>query len=132
MKRPDPSLLRVSLKTFLGEAQYRKFLEAGARAPLKYWQEQAWQKFIERYPQLEVTDTERADALEVCPVHERALHWGLTAFTDGMDFADPPERRELFPCAPHLPLEPDGLMRVHYCPDCIEAEAAYLAQRRKR
>jgi hypothetical protein len=134
VERPDPSLLRVSLKTFLGEAQYRKFLEAGARDPLKHWQEQAWQEFIERYPQLEVTATERMDALDVCPVHECGLLRGLTESTIGMEI-DPapcPERRELFPRAPLLGLKPDGLMPVRYCPQCVAAQEEFFRQRRKR
>jgi hypothetical protein len=134
VKRPDPSLLRVSLKTFLGEVQYRKFLEAGVREPLQDWQEQAWQKFIERYPQLEVTATERLDALDVCPVHECALLRGFTESRIGVeiDLAPCPERSTLFPCAPLLGLKPEGLQLVRYCPECIAAQEEFFRQRRGR
>lgn len=132
LNRPEPALIRVSLKTFLGEEQYRKFLEAGVREPLKDWQERAWEKFIERYPQLAVTATERFDALDVCPVHERALLPGFTdSMTDG-NFAPDPDRLDHYPRAPWLPLLPAGIQRVRYCPDCIAEKAEYLKRKSQR
>ncbi len=131
MKRPDPSLIRVSLKTFLGEDQYREFLEAGAREPLKHWQERAWDEFIERYPQLAVTATERADALDVCPAHECALLAGFTESLTGVDIN--PTQRQIFPRAPPIPLSPSGgIQRVRYCPTCVAEKAEYDKHQPKR
>lgn len=126
-------MIRVSLKTFLGEDKYREFLEAGAREPLKHWQERAWDKFIERYPELAVTATERFDALDVCPVHERALIAGFTESLTGLDINADPARRLLFPRAPLLPLSPSGgITRVRYCPTCVAVKAEHDKQQQRR
>jgi hypothetical protein len=127
----DPSLLRVSLKHFLGEPQYRKFLEAGAKEPLRYWQERAWAQFIERYPELAATATERADALNVCPAHERPLSVGYTESPEGKDLHRTPEERELFPRSPLLPVG-GGIHRVLYCPVCVSEEEQYRHQQRRK
>ena len=126
MPRPDPSVLRVSLKTFLGEEKYRQFLEAGAQDPLRFWQERAWAAFTKRYPELSVTPTERADALNVCPKHEGLLQIGFSDLPGERDFRDTAVERKLFPRASLMPvLSSSGAVRFSYCTACTAERQKY-------
>ena len=96
----DYSVLRACFKNFLGEEQYRKFLAAGVGFELLFWQERAWERFADAYPQFRMTDSERLEALGVCPAHERPLQLGYTASTEGINFRPrSPEEVRLFPRA---------------------------------
>ena len=128
MKNVNASVLRACFKSFLGEQEYRKFLEAGSAEPLKYWQEKAWEKFVSTHPELNVTSTERREALDVCPAHEKPLITGFTDSPSGRYFGNPQKRSQDFPMAPHMPLVTDGVFRVRYCKECIAAQAAHSAR----
>lgn len=132
MNTVSSPVLRACLKAFLGEPEYRKFLEAGATEPLKFWQERAWEKFIAEYPEMAVTSEERASALDVCPAHEAALLAGFTDSPEGRTFVNTPEMRRRFPNAPLMPLLAVGVNRVKYCPQCISAKNEYFAARSNR
>lgn len=122
----DYSVLRACFKNFLGEEPYRKFLAAGVGFELLFWQERAWERFADAYPQFRMTDSERLEALGVCPAHERPMHIGYTASTEGINFRPrSPEEVLLFPRAPFLPLQAEGgVRRVRYCPVCVDVAAA--------
>lgn len=132
MNMVSSAVLRASLKAFLGEPEYRKFLEAGAAEPLKFWQERAWEKFIAEHPELAVTSEERASSLDVCPAHESALMVGFTDSPEGHTFIKTPEMRRDFPNAPLMPLLAVGVNRVKYCPQCLSAQNEYFAARSKQ
>ena len=132
MSNVSAAALRASLKAFLGEQDYRKFLEAGAADPMKFWQEKAWQKFVAEHPEMAVGSDERASALDVCPVHEVPLMAGFTDSPEGHTFINPPEMQRDFPRAPLMPLLPIGVCRVKYCQQCISAKADYLATRNQQ
>jgi hypothetical protein len=123
------SVLRACLKAFLGEDDYRKFLEEGARDPLRYWQERAWARFVAAHPSLAVSSQERADALDVCPAHERMLVSGYTEPLPECRLDRPHEWKHSFPRAPLMPLTPHGTSRVLYCPECIIAETNWRKNR---
>ncbi len=129
MSSVTASVLRACFKAFLGEQDYQKFLEAGAAEPLGFWQERAWDKFVTAHPQFNVTPAERAEALDVCPAHEKPLLEGFTDSPDGYNFFSPPERRSEFPRAPLMALVPIGVRRVKYCQQCMAAQAEYFARR---
>jgi hypothetical protein len=128
MRYVNASVLRACFKAFLGEQEYRKFLEAGSAEPLKYWQEKAWEKFVSTHPEMNVTSTERREALDVCPTHEKPLITGFTDSPAGFYFGNPRERRQDFPMAPHMPLVTAGVCWVKYCQDCVAAQAAHFAR----
>jgi hypothetical protein len=133
MPRPDPAVLRATLKSFLGEEEYFKFLNAGVREPMRFWQERAWEKFIAKYPALSVTPTEKIDALDVCPAHECSLQTGFTESIEGMNFRPrSPEEQKLFPRASWLPVSSSGLRVVRYCQKCEEVQAKYLGKKARR
>lgn len=123
------SVLRACFKTFLGEEDYRKFLDAGARDPLSYWQEKAWERFVSAHPSLAVSSYERAEAFEVCPVHERPLISGYTEPPFGYLLPRSSDWKLLFPRAPLMPLTPHGTKRVSYCTECVVAESKWLKSR---
>ena len=130
MPRPDPAVLRASLKAFLGEEEYFKFLDAGVRGPLRSWQERAWEQFMATYPNLSVTPTEMVDALEVCPAHECSLQIGFTDSSEGMNFRPrSPEEKRLFPRAAWLPVSSSGVQLIYYCPRCEGVKAEYLSEK---
>ena len=126
MSRPDPAVLRASLKAFLGEEKYFKFLDAGVRQPMRFWQERVWEQFLAKYPNLSVTPTEMIDALEVCPAHECSLQIGFTESTEGIYFRPrSSEEQQLFPRAAWLPVSSSGVQLVRYCPRCEKAKSEY-------
>ena len=128
MKSVAPEVLRAVLRTFLGDRDYRRFLDAGVCSPLKYWQERVWCKFVELHPELAVSDSEREEMLSVCPVHGSCLLVGYTADIDsGMDFApSSPYALHNYPRAPLLRLiDGVGPRRVLYCESCVANRHAH-------
>lgn len=119
MNSVSPSVLRACFKTFLGEEDYRKFLDAGTAGQLRQWQTKAWERFVTAHPSMAMSSQERADALDVCPAHEKALLVGFTESPEGHYFRHPPERKLRFPRAPLMPLTPHGVQRVRYCSECL-------------
>jgi len=132
MNTVSSAVLRACLKSFLGEPEYRKFLEAGAADPLKFWQERAWEKFIAEHPEMAVTSEERASALDVCPAHESMLIVGFTDSPEGHTFINTPEMRRDFPCAPLMPLIAGGITRIKHCPQCLSAKREHFEIRNKQ
>lgn len=129
MNTVNAAVLRACLKAFLGEQDYRKFLEAGAAEPMKFWQERAWEKFTTEYPEMAVLSDERASAFDVCPVHESPLNGGFTDSPKGHTFINAPAMQRDFPRALSMPLVPVGINRVTYCQKCVAAKAEYFATR---
>jgi hypothetical protein len=125
------AVLRACLKSFLGEPEYRKFLEAGAADPMKFWQERVWRAFVAEHPEMAVTPQERSSVLNVCCAHEVELLVGYTDSPEGYTFSHPPEERRDFPYAPQMPLIATGVNCVKYCPQCLSAKAEYVAARYK-
>ncbi|MDT9002238.1 hypothetical protein RQP53_23360 [Paucibacter sp. APW11] len=132
MSNISAATLRACLKAFLGEQEYRRFLEAGAADPMKFWQERSWEKFVTEHPEMAMRSDERASALDVCPAHEAPLMAGFTDSPEGHTFMNTPEMRHVFPCAPLMPLLPAGVYRVKYCQQCISAKAEYFASRKQQ
>ncbi|MCE4557196.1 hypothetical protein [Pelomonas cellulosilytica] len=129
MSNVSPNALRASLKAFLGEQEYRKFLEAGAADPMKFWQEKSWERFVAEHPEMAIGSDERASALDVCPAHEAPLLAGFTDSPEGHTFTNTPEMQRDFPRAPLMPLLVAGVCRVKYCQLCISAKAEHVANR---
>ena len=66
----EAAILRQALAAFLGEIQYRKFVDRGMhRGRLAYWPELAWSRFAAAYPELAVGPDELTAALRVCHLH---------------------------------------------------------------
>ena len=122
MNRISFPVLRACFRTFLGEKDYKKFLAAGVSTELRYWQERAWEKFISKYPEMNVTPIERSEAFNLCPQHEIPLLLGFIDSPDG-DYA--PANTELFPMAPLMPLLNIGVHQVKYCHQCISEKALF-------
>jgi len=76
---------------------------------------------------MDMRSDERASALDVCPAHEVPLLAGFTDSPEGYTFANIPEMRRDFPCAPLMPLVPAGVFRVKYCQQCVATKAEYFA-----
>lgn len=135
----DHSVLRAVLMRDLGEEQFKKFIAGGVRAPMRFWQEKAWERFKAKHPELAVGDVELEEALRICEVHWQRLERGTVAVNPGhldlvQDYVN--ARRTLFPHAAQDPIGaeqevPEHVIHTWFCPACREARAAWMPERRK-
>lgn len=64
-------LLRQKLASFLGSERYAKFIQRLwlRRDRLLYWQEQAWERFVETHPECRNSEAKLRELLRICWVH---------------------------------------------------------------
>jgi hypothetical protein len=127
----DGSDLRRALAAFLGETQYRKFVEQGVRrGRLRHWQEESWGEFTAAHPEYAIGLDELSSALDVCPLHgEEFLTATVKVFRGNVDHSREFERarREGFPYSIPKPFSTEGrpfegnTAEVRYCPTCERA-----------
>lgn len=140
MRAVDPAVLRAVLMHDLGEEQFKKFVAGGVRAPMRFWQEKAWESFKAKHPELAVGDFELEEALRICEVHWQRLERGTVAVIPGhldlvQDYVN--ARRRLFPHAAQDPIGaeqldmPEHLIHTWFCSACREARAAWKPMARK-
>jgi hypothetical protein len=133
---PEPAAVRQALSDFLGDAQFRKFVQRGVRrGRLQYWQEEAWNRFITAKPEMRIGLDELASVLRICELHGNELLSGTAAVVDCcIEYA--PEyfaaRTQLFPHAPLRIVSTEGApysrgrVEIGYCPECRDAEAEWM------
>jgi hypothetical protein len=137
----DAAELRRALATFLGDAPYRKFVQEGVqRGRMRYWQEQAWDRFTSAHPEFAVGPDELVAALRVCHLHGDELRPDTAeVFHGNMDLAQwyVEARAQLFPNAAQdvvstegVPFEGDRI-GVWFCPSCRVARAVWETRRRR-
>jgi len=137
----DATGLRRALAAFLGDAQYRKFVQQGVRrGRLRFWQEQAWAGFVAAHPALAVGADELAAALRVCHLHGDELRPDTAEVVHGcLDWARSyvEARARLFPHAAEDVVPTEGRpfvgdrIGVWYCPSCRAARRAWEARRQR-
>lgn len=137
----DAAELRQALAAFLGDAQYRKFVQQGVRrGRLRYWQEEAWGRFAAAHPEMAVGPDELAAALMVCHLHGDPLQPDTAEVFQGcMDLARwyVEARNRLFPLAAQDVVSTEGRpfegdrVAVLFCPSCRAARAAWESRRQR-
>jgi len=135
----DAVALRVALESFLGNAQFRKFVRQGfGRGRLRYWQQEEWDRFVAAHPQYEVSMSELETALRICDLHaEELLPDTAEVFHGNLDYADwyIQARTRLFPHAAEDAVSTEGTsitgerVAVWYCAACRAARAEWQAKR---
>lgn len=136
----NAAALREALAAFLGDGQYRKFVQQGVyRGRLRYWQEEAWGRFAAAHPEFVVGPDELAAALRVCHLHGDELRPDTAEVFHGcMDLVQwyVEARNRLFPHAAQdvvstegRPFEGDRI-GVLFCPSCRAAREAWESRRR--
>jgi hypothetical protein len=135
-------LLRRQLAEFLGGDQFRKFVVELRRAGrLRYWQEQAWGRFVATHPDHRLPVHDLLAALRVCELHGLELLSDEVAVVEGnIDYAERyiRARRDKFPNAASGPVYAEGARSpgptagVWYCPDCRREEARWQGDRTRR
>ncbi len=127
--------LRQALAEFLGDGQYRKFIERGMRrGRLAFWQEQEWNRFSQAPPEFVVSPDELAVALRVCHLHGDELQPDTAEVFHGCrDLAQQyvEARNRLFPHAAEDAVSTEGQpvqgdrIEVWFCPSCRKAAAVW-------
>jgi hypothetical protein len=134
--------LRQALAVFLGVLQYRKFVQQGINAgQMRYWQEQAWNRFTDAHPEYVVDLGELVAALRVCHLHGDELRSDTTEVFQGCtDLAQSyvAARNRLFPSAAQDVISTEGRpidsdpIGVWFCPlpdssCCVGVSAAEVS-----
>ena len=136
----DARELRESLKAFLGEVQYRKFVKQGLRqGRLMYWQERTWEAFASEHPHFANSVGELMEALRVCYLHEDDLlrqTVEVIKYNVYLDRAYEKARSELFPNA-SLEFIMGGpssgdTVETWFCPRCEQAKRQWLSDYERR
>jgi hypothetical protein len=137
----DAAALRRALAAFLGAERFRKFVQQFRSARrLRFWQEQAWGRFVTSYPEFTIGEDELAIVLRVCWLHGAELQPDTVEVIDGnVDYADWYVRAKLaeFPCAASGPVWTEGAplptrcVAVWFCPECRRAEATWQSTQRE-
>ena len=128
---PTGDDLRNALRSFLGDEQFRKFVEQGLYSGrLRYWQETAWAEFLGSRPEMRVDLDELASSLQVCHLHgDELCPDTVTVFHGCVDFVQSycEVRNRLFPRAALDIVSTEGspfpsdTFTVWYCPTCRRA-----------
>lgn len=136
----DAAALRQALAAFLGDAQYRKFVQQGTPGGrMRYWQEEAWGRFAAAHPEFAVGVGELAAALRVCHLHGDPLQSDTAEVFHGcMDLAGwyVEARNRLFPHAAQDVVSTEGRpfegdrVGVLSCPSCRVARTEWESRRR--
>lgn len=135
----DAAALRQALREDLGEDRFMTFVRDSHASRFKWWQEKAWDRFIERFPHYRCDPAALRAMLRWCPLHDIDLREDEVELFHGcMDFAHEGEREAslAFPYASSGPIPTQGreteakTIEVLYCPLCREAEAAYREENR--
>ncbi len=139
---PERSALREALSEFLGQTQFHKFVQTGVRrGRLKYWQEEAWSRFVAARPDMGVGLEELAAALRICELHGRELLAGTAKVFHGcVDYAPVyiVTRNKLFPHAAVDIVSTEGApfagdnAQIWYCTECREAHVEWMKKRDSR
>lgn len=134
----DDESLRLELEIFLGETQYKKFLEVGVGSRrLLFWQEQAWNQFKAANPTFAVSIEELRVALNVCYVHEVVLQSEFVkVFRGNVDYSTDYHvvRAQFFPFAGLDLISDEGnpdipdQIEIKICSKCREEHAAWNAR----
>jgi hypothetical protein len=129
--------LRHALHSFLGDEQYRKFVQQGLhRGRLRFWQQDAWAKFVAARPEMSVALQELESALHVCHVHGDELCPDTAEVFHGcVDLVQSycEVRNRLFPRSALDIVSTEGnpdfpdIVTVWYCPTCRTAYSAWHA-----
>ena len=108
----------------------------GARR-LKYWQKQAWNRFVLVHPEFNLNDDELIAALKICWLHGTDLKPEEVKVIDGhVDYTDSYARAKArqFPYSATNPVYgesarfPGGSTTVWFCSECRKVEAAWEAK----
>jgi len=135
----DVVAFRTALAETLGVEIYRRFVRAARRGGrFRYWQEQAWHRFLVRHPELACATDELVAALHVCELHGYDLEPDTVEVFHGCIDWDPAyveTRARLFPNAATDLVSTEGapfreeMARVWYCAACREARATWQRTR---
>jgi hypothetical protein len=140
MHSTDHALFRATFRSFLGEERYRRFVAAGTRPRLKYWQEAELKEFFRAHPEHQIDPKELEAALSICELHDVALQSELVDVLDGcVDYSLEylQARRDAFPHAAADPVSTEGRTdmpartSVSYCTKCRAARAIWANAHRR-
>lgn len=140
MSSIDHAQFRTAFRLALGEERYRKFVAAGTRPRLRYWQEAELKKFFIAHPEYQLDAKELELALSICELHDVLLQSELVDVLDGcLDYSREylQVRRDVFPRAAADPVSTEGRtdmparVSVSYCATCRAARAAWMSERRR-
>ena len=109
---PSSVEFREALRVHLGEEKFREFLKRGIRPGLRYWQEQALERFFQLQPRFRLPHDQVESALRFCEVHSVELQTGeVPVFHGNVDYAPAylRERDERFPHAGVDPVSTEGV-----------------------
>jgi hypothetical protein len=130
--------LRQTLAHFLGSEQFRKFVQHLNKVKrLRFWQREAWNRFLLVHPEFNVTDEDLIASLRICWLHGSELKLEEVTVIDGhVDYTDSYVRTQAreFPHSALRPVYSEGAphsrtVTVWFCSDCRKAEAAWMARR---
>jgi hypothetical protein len=140
MDTTDHALFRATFRSFLGDERYRKFVAAGTRPRLKYWQESELAEFFRSHPEHQMDAKELESALSICELHDVLLQSELVDVLDGfVDYSCEylQAKRDAFPHAAADPISTEGRTdmpartSVSYCTKCRAARATWVSTRRR-
>lgn len=131
----DPVALRRAFAAFLGREQFRKFVEQGwFRGRLRFWQEQAWGRFVAEHPEFAIELGEMEAVFRICHLHGVELQSGYADVFHGcrnLTQSYIEVRSRLFPRAALDPVSTEaqsfegGRVGVWFCPSCRRAAEAW-------
>jgi hypothetical protein len=124
---PSFAEFREAFRVHLGDDKFHEFLKRGTRPRLRYWQEQALDRFFQSQPSMRLSSDQVEAALRFCEVHRVELEKGEEPVFHGhLDYAPAylQERAALFPHAAIDPVSTEGtehegsMQSAWFCPAC--------------